>query len=170
MTIVLTTLDPNKTYLDQKKFNCGNEKIDKFVRDSLKAQVRKNLSVAYVLTDSAQNDKFVGFFTIAQHSIDMSLLAELQLGSLPRHIPCSRLIMLGVDQAYKGQGLGRQLMRQAFIATKAISQAAGCYGMYLDADPNPRTLVFYEKLGFVFLEGNKSPADSPMFIPITSIP
>lgn len=170
MKFALTTLDPDKTYLDQKKFSCGNEKIDKFVRNSLKSQVRNNLSVAYVITDSDEKDKFVGFLTIAQHSIDMSLLEALQLGSLPRNIPCSRLIMLGVDQAYKGQGLGRQLMRQAFVATKAIAQVAGCYGMYLDADPNPRTLDFYEKLGFVFLDGNKSPADSPMFLPITSIP
>ena len=170
MTIVLSIFDPEKIYLDQKKFNCGNEKIDKFVRDSLKAQVRKGLSVAYVLTDLSQKDKFVGFFTLAQHSIDVSALSVLQLGSLPRHIPCSRLIMLGVDLAYIDKGLGRQLMRQAFVATKALSKVAGCYGMYLDADPAPRTLSFYENLGFVFLEGNKSPADSSMFIPITSIP
>ena len=92
--------------------------------------------VAYVLTDSLKKDKFVGFFTIAQHSINVSVLSALQLGSLPRHIPCSRLIMLGVDLAYCGKGLGRQLMRQSFVATKAISKVAGCYEMYLDADPN----------------------------------
>lgn len=78
--------------------------------------------------------------------------------------------MLGVDLAYSGQGLGRQLMRQSFVATKAISKVAGCYEMYLDADSNPRTHSFYQQLGFVLLEGDKSPADSPMFISIASIP
>lgn len=71
MAIVLSTLDPEKIYPDQKNFDGGNAKINKFVHDSLKGQVRKGLIVAYVLTDSLKKDKFVGFFTIAQHSINV---------------------------------------------------------------------------------------------------
>jgi len=168
MTVVLSVFDPERIYVGHKKFDCGHAKINKFAHDSLKGQVRKSLSVAYVLTDSSKKDKFVGFFTIAQHSIDVSSLSALQLGSLPRQIPCSRLIMLGVDVAYKKQSLGLQLMKEAFLATKAIAKVAGCYGMYLDADPG--AIGFYSKLGFVLLQGDLSPAESPMFIPMASIP
>jgi len=78
--------------------------------------------------------------------------------------------MFGVDSAYSGKGYGKQLMREAFVATKQAARLVGSFGMYLDADPDPRTLAFYQKLGFVFLEGDKSPSPSPMFLPATSIP
>ena len=69
MIVQLSTFDPALTYPGQKKFDCGHAIINKFVHDSLKAQVRKGLSVAYVLTDSEKAGQFAGFFTIAQHSI-----------------------------------------------------------------------------------------------------
>lgn len=168
MTVVLSVFDPERVYVDHKKFDCGHATINKFARDSLKAQVRKSLSVAYVLTDSSENDKLVGFFTIARHAIDVSKLTSLQVGSLPRQIPCSRLAMLGVDMAYKKRNLGMQLMREAFLATKTIAKVAGCYGLYLDADPG--AIGLYQKLGLVLLEGDLCPAASPMFIPMASIP
>jgi GNAT superfamily N-acetyltransferase len=168
MTVRLSLFDPTLTYPGQKRFDCGNETINKFARDSLKAQVRKRLSAAYVLTDTAQAGRFAGFFTIAQHSIDMSLLSPLQLGSLPRNIPCSRLIMLGVDLHYKKRGLGLQLMREAFRVSKTIAKAIGSYGIYLDAEAG--AVSFYQKFGFMLLQGDSSPAESPMFLPMTAIP
>lgn len=168
MTIRLSLFDPTLAYPGQKRFDCGNETINRFARNSLKAQVRKNLRAAYVLTDSAQTGRFVGFFTIAQHSIDMSLLSPLQLGSLPKNIPCSRLIMLGVGIHYKKRDLGLQLMREAFRVSKTIAKAIGSYGIYLDAEPG--AVAFYKKFGFTLLEGDLSPAESPMFLPMTAIP
>lgn len=167
MSIEFSLFDPAKTYGGRKQFDCGHTVINKFVHDSLVSQVKRQLSVAYVLTDSDQNDRFVGFFTIAHHAIDASSLSAQQIGSLPRRIPCARLIMLGVDQNYKNQKLGSRLMKQALAITKESSSQIGCYGLYLDADP--AAIGFYEKLGFVLLERNKSPEPSPMFITVRSI-
>lgn len=167
MSIEFSLFDPGKTYGGRKQFDCGHAVINKFVRDSLVQQVKRQLSVAYVLTDSDEQDRFVGFFTLAHHAIDASALSTLQLGSLPRQIPCARLIMLGVDQAYKNQKLGSGLMKQALVITKNASSHMGCYGLYLDGDPT--ALGFYKKLGFALLEGDKSPEPSPMFITVGSI-
>lgn len=167
MTVHVSQYDVAHVYPDQKKFDCGHDIINRFVRDSLKSQVKKNLSAAYVLTDAARQDRFVGFYTIAQHTIQVSLLSDLQLGSLPRSVPCSRLIMLGVDKEYQGQRLGSKLMKHALVLTQAIAQQIGGFGMYLDADPG--ALAFYKALGFVLLTGDKSPEPSPMFIPLSSI-
>ncbi len=167
MTVEFSRLDPGKVYSGRKQFDCGHSRINKFVRDSLIPQVSKHLSVAYVLTDPEKDDRLAGFFTVANHSIEASLLSEMQLGSLPRRIPCVRLIMLGIDKHYQGQDFGRRLMKQAFVITKAASSQIGCYGLYRDADAG--ALGFYSTLGFSLLEGNKSPDASPMFIPIQSI-
>lgn len=167
MTVGISLYDPTLTYLGQKQFDCNHAVINSFVRSNLKPQVKKNLSVAYVLTDAAAQDHFVGFYTIAQHMIDMSMLSALQLGSLPSKIPCSRLVMLGVDKNYQGQQLGSQLMKHALQLTQLVSRQIGSFGMYLDADP--LALDFYQQLGFALLAGNKSPAPSPMFLPLSAI-
>ena len=167
MTIEISLYDPSVSYTGQKQFDCGHDIINAFVRSSLKPQVVKHLSVAYVLTDSVNDNRFIGFYTIAQHMIDVSSLSALQLGSLPKKIPCSRLIMLGVDQAYKRQKLGSRLMKHALVLTRTVASQIGSYGLYLDADAG--AVVFYKRLGFQLLLGNQSPDPSPMFLPISAI-
>ena len=167
MRVELSPYDPAITYPGQKQFDCGHAGINAFVRSSLRPQVKKNLSVAYVLTDAEQGDRFVGFYTIAQHLIDLSLLSALQLGSLPKKIPCTRLVMLGIDKEYQGQELGSRLMKHALLLTRSVAKQIGGFGLYLDADP--RALAFYQKLGFALLQGDQSPEPSPMFIPVKAI-
>lgn len=167
MRVELSPYDPAVTYPGQKQFDCGHALTNAFVRSSLKPQVKKNLSVAYVLTDADQGDRFVGFYTVAQHLIDLSLLSALQLGSLPKKIPCTRLVMLGIDKEYQGQELGSRLMKHALLLTRSVAKQIGGFGLYLDADP--RALAFYQKLGFALLQGDQSPEPSPMFIPVKAI-
>jgi GNAT superfamily N-acetyltransferase len=167
MSFEISLYDPALSYIGQKQFDCGNASINSFVHNSLKPQVKKSLSVAYVITDSSQDDRFAGFYTLAQHMIDVSALSALALGSLPRKIPCSRLIMLGIDQRYQGRRLGSQIMKHALLLTKTIAEQIGSYGLYLDADA--KAVAFYQKLGFALLEGDLSPEPSPMFLQISAI-
>ncbi|MDO5623597.1 MAG: GNAT family N-acetyltransferase [Pseudomonadota bacterium] len=165
MTVEISLYDPALSYAGQKQFDCGHAAINAFVHHSLKPQVKKSLSVAYVLTDAADGDRFVGFYTIAQHMIELAALSSLQLGSLPRKIPCARLVMLGIDQRDQGHQLGARLMKHALVLTQSVARQIGSFGMYLDGDPN--ALRFYEKLGFVLLQGDCSPQPSPMFLPLS---
>lgn len=168
MNIKLSKYNPDLIYTGQKKFDCRHDIINKYVRDSLKQQVKKSLCAAYVLVDESDDNKFVGFYTLTQYSIGTASLSALELGSLPRTIPCTRLVMLGVDVAYQDQNIGRRLMASALRVTKDVSQQVGSFGMYLNGDAT--AVSFYQKLGFVLLEGNKSPAPSPMFLPVALIP
>ncbi len=163
----LSLCDPKLTYLGQKQFDCGHLAINSFVHNSLKPQVKKSLSVAYVLTDVAQQDRLVGFYTITQHMIDVSTLSALELGSLPLKIPCSRLVMLGVDTRCQGQQLGSKLMKHALQLTQHIARQIGSFGMYLDADS--AAVGFYQNLGFVLLAGKQTSRPSPMFLPLSAI-
>ncbi len=167
MTVELSLYDPTLTYAGQKQFDCGHAVINAFVHNSLKPQVKKNLSVAYVLTDTAQGNRFVGFYAIAQYMVDVSSLSAMQLGSLPRKIPCARLVMLGVDKHCKGQQLGSKLMKHALLLTRQVALQMGSFGMYLDA--NPLAVSFYQKLGFTLLPGDQTPESSPMFLPLSAI-
>lgn len=171
MTFYIKHFDPAAKYTDFNKFSCNHPVIDKFVKSSLKKQVSQGLSVAYAVFEESKNnvdpDRFVGFYTLANHSVSLMSLGALELGSLPRTIPCVRLIMLGVNQADKGKGLGKGLMNHAFDVTKKLAQTSGCFGMYLDADPE--ALGVYLKLGFRLLDGDQSPKPSPMFLLVSSM-
>lgn len=162
MSFELGLYDPEQTYTGQKKFDCEHAVINKFVSSSLKQQVKKNTSVAYVLTDPAAEDRFVGFFTLVMSCLDNSTLVP-HAASLPRQVPCVRLVMLGVDKAYKGNNLGLRLLKHALMKTKESATALGCRGLYLDADPG--AVAFYTKYGFVALQTPAPAGDStPMFL------
>ncbi len=162
MSFELGIFDPEVTYFEQKKFDCEHAVINKFVSASLKQQIKKNTSVAYVLTDPAANDRFIGFFSLVMSCIDNAALAPFA-SSLPRQVPCVRLVMLGVDKAYKGKNLGLRLLKHALVKTKESARTLDCRGLYLDADQG--AVAFYTKYGFIALE---KPADAggstPMFL------
>ncbi len=59
-------------------------------------------------------------------------------------------------------------MREALITTRSVANQVGSYGMYLDGEAT--AIAFYQKFGFVLLDGDKSPNPSPMFLPLAKIP
>jgi len=165
--IVLELYDPDKTYTNQKRFTCKNEIINKFVAGSLKKQVRQSLSQCFVLLDTNNDDRFIGFYTLSSFAIDAVMLETLSRGSLPSRIPCSRLIMLGVDEEYEGRGLGKLLMQSGILKTIMAAEQIGIYGLYLDADEEAYT--FYIKLGFTALQEKVNSRPTPMFLHIDTM-
>lgn len=165
--IVLELYDPDKTYTNQKRFACKNKTINKFVASSLKKQVRQNLSQCFVLLDTNNDDRFIGFYTLSSFTIDANMLEALSKGSLPSRIPCSRLIMLGVDKEYEGRGLGKLLVQSALLKTIKAANQIGIYGLYLDADEKEYT--FYIERGFIALQEKSDPKPTPMFLHIDTM-
>ncbi len=60
---------------------------------------------------------------------------------MSRYIPENILVYLAVDAAYRGRGLGEELLR------KAIATAEGSLALHVDPDNPARRL--YERVGFV---------------------
>lgn len=164
---ILEQYDANKSYFQQKKFDCGNKLINKFVSSSLKKQVSKNFSQAYVLLDQENDDCFSAFYTLASFKLIASDMDNLPSGGLPRDIPCVRLVMLGVKSDLQGQGIGKKLMSDAFHRVHRASKQIGIFGLYLDADPNASN--FYLSLGFTRLDAGGVDEIAKMFLNIETI-
>lgn len=167
MNIASSLFDPTVKHPGLKDFDCGLDAINRFARHNLSKQVRQGVCVAYALLDTDDAQRLVGFVTLANHSIELSRLSVLELGSMPRTIPCTRVVMLGVTKSYQQHRLGQQLIKIALQAAQASAVNVGSFGVYLDADAN--AVGFYQKLGFVLLQGNQSPDPSPMFLSMSSI-
>lgn len=159
--------EPKKSYHQQKKFDCGNRIINKFVHSSLKKQISQNFSQAYVLLDTHENDRFSAFYTLTSFKLQADELEVLSKGSLPRDIPCVRLVMLGVDSSLQGQGIGKKMMSDALHRVYRASKEIGVYGLYLDADP--KATNFYLSLGFTRLDNGGIEGIAKMFLSIEVI-
>lgn len=159
--------DTNKTYFQQKKFDCGNKIINKFVHSSLKKQISQHFSQAYVLLDSENSECFSAFYTLSSFKLTAPELDKRSKGSLPRDIPCVRLIMLGVDKSLQGQGIGKKMMSDALHRVHRASKEIGIYGLYLDADP--AATAFYLSLGFTQLDDGDKTDTAKMFLNIQTI-
>ena len=144
----LVKYDVSTAYNGIKSFDCGNAMINSFVHKSLKKRVKKHLSQAYVLLDSENNERFVGFYTLDTFSITRaSFETDNRPAGLPPMIPVVKLSMLGVDRQFQGKGIGKRLIRDVFLKSVKISELAGCAGVYLLAEKD--AVAFYRSLGFV---------------------
>jgi GNAT superfamily N-acetyltransferase len=86
-------------------------------------------------------------------------------------LPILRLARLGVDRTAQGSGIGRMLLRHVFELAVSQRDALGCVGVVTDAKPD--AVAYYEKLGFVPLEGVREGSlhggPTPMFLDVQII-
>jgi GNAT superfamily N-acetyltransferase len=120
-----------------------------------------------VLLDLEDNERFSAFYTLTSFKLQANELEQLSKGSLPRDIPCVRLVMLGVDSSLQGRGIGHKMMSDALHRVHRASKDIGIYGLYLDADP--AATIFYLSLGFTRLDNGGSDDVAKMFLSIEVI-
>jgi GNAT superfamily N-acetyltransferase len=165
--IVLERFDITKSYNGIKKFDCGHEMINRFATNSLKQNVKNSMCQAYVLLDTSLNDKFIGYYNIMAFSIAKEAFNTAPSGST-KQIPVLRLVMLGVEAAYAGEGLGSKLLKHSLELTHRLAAETGIAGLYLDAEDGKHD--FYRNRGFVGIQ-EPDPVTNilPMFISVGTI-
>jgi GNAT superfamily N-acetyltransferase len=147
-------------------FSCGVEALDRYFRERAGQDLRRNLAVAYLLTDS-QSGTIVGYYTLSSTSLlPQSLPAELAK-KLPhyRDFPAVLLGRLAVDSRYHGQGFGGLLLQDALQRCVESGREIGIMAVVVDAIDDAAG-AFYEHFGFRRLEGR----GNRLYLPITDVP
>jgi len=156
---------------DRSQFHSGDEALDRFFhRYAGQNQFRHHVGVSYV---AVEDDRILGFATVAPRHIDIEDLPDRLKKNLPRYpIPVLGLARLAVDAAARSMGLGSQLLR--FVLQLAVKMAndLGCAGVVVDAKPG--AIEFYAKYGFVAFEAMEGQSDARpeptmMWLPIEAI-
>ena len=156
---------------NRKEFESGQADLDHFFwRYAGQNQFRHHIGVSYIATN--ENTIF-GYIVLAVGNLEVEKFSEGQ--SLPLHypLPILRIGRLAVDYRYQGEGIGKQLLRYAFLSAIQQRDIAGCVGVVVDA--KIQAIEYYKRLGFQLIDepiegiirGNPPP--QPMFIPIKSI-
>lgn len=156
---------------DRGGFSCGDADLDRFFEHySGQNQFKLHLAVTYV---ALVESRLVGFATVSASSLERANVPSArQRKRFPNYpLPILRLARLGVDVRAQRAGIGKALL--AHVLGLAVQQRdqLGCVGVVTDA--KPAAVRFYERLGFVPLDGVRegllAAEPLPMFLAIETI-
>jgi ribosomal protein S18 acetylase RimI-like enzyme len=148
---------------DRKAFCCGNDRIDKYFRETVSQDVKRGYVKCFVAVE-VETDRLAGFYTLTSNSVPLTQIPNELKAKMPRYptVPVVLISWLGRHVDFKGRGLGEALM---FDAIKAIATAViGSHAIIVDAIDD-KAMKFYRGYGFA----NISP-DAPrrMYVPVAT--
>ena len=127
-------------------FDCAVEILNRYLqKHAFQAQQGEG---ARTYVTFSKDGIIAGYFTLAYGSVEHEKAPERVTKGLARHpIPVMLLARLAVDRRFKGQGLGKELMRDAMLRTLSAAEIAGLRAIVVDAKDSAAK-VFYERYGF----------------------
>jgi len=149
---------------DRKNFDCGKEALNRYLQQTARQHNKKGISRTFVLSDSEQSQRIIGFFTLALCEIRAVQLPSKWSKKYPASIAGVKLARLAVDKNYQRQGIGEILMVEAMKRALIIADNAGVIGLFVDAK-DEAAKEYYERYNFASL------IDNPlkMFLPLATI-
>ena len=125
-------------------FTCGNKDLDRFLKCYALENDNNGYGKTFLLLDEKE---VVGFFTLCSTSIAFKDFPGELSQNLPRYpIPCIKIARLAVSKSRQGIGIGKELLKQAFIKILNVSLTVGIRLIVVDAKETSAS--FYEQYGF----------------------
>src|SRR5437879_5248893 len=100
----------DKAKHNRSSFSCGQLNLDGFLRTLVTQYEKRRLGRTFVAVPP-DNDRVLGYFTLASSAIAFENLPRHDAQKLPKHpVPTILLGRLAVDRTAQGQGLGETLL------------------------------------------------------------
>lgn len=150
---------------NRSEFDCENEQLNNYLKTQAGQDVKRKLSVCFVLADKETNGIY-GYYTLSNHSIPLSCFPEPIKRKLPPSydsIPTTLLGRLAVDRNFKGKGLGKLLLIDALRRSYELSKEIGSFAVVVDPIDREAEL-FYARYDFI-----KLPDSGKMFMAIKTL-
>ncbi len=151
---------------DRDGFDCGNELLNLFLKQTARQHAERGISRTFVLVDEGVSvpKPIVGFFSLNLCQIKSESLSAEEARKLPRDVSAVRLGRLAVAKEYQRQGIGKILLVAAMGKFIEIFNMAGGIGLFVDAK-DAEAKRYYEQFGFVPLPSN----ELELFLPVKTI-
>jgi GNAT superfamily N-acetyltransferase len=156
----ITSPSPLADFHDLSVFRSGNEPLD----DWLRVRARKsegNFGRTYVV---CSGHKVIAYYTLSTGGEKREQTPSKIRRNSPDQIPLVLLARLAVDSRFKGKGIGKGLLKDAFSRIIQLAEIVGFRAVVVHAvDDNAKK--FYEKFGFlVFPNGSQT-----LYLPIDTL-
>ena len=156
---------------DRGRFRSGDSDLDRFFHVYAgQNQFRHHIGTTYVAVEAGT---ICGYVTVAAGGLEIEDLPEALRRRLPSYpLPVLRLARLAVDGAFRGQGIGKELLAFALGLALRMRDDFGCVGVIVDAKPDAE--AFYSRFGFQSLDvvegaAGTRPLPVAMFLPVGEI-
>lgn len=145
-----------------KKFDCGIKVLNEFLsRYSLKNDM---LGIGRTFVAFDENEDIIGYFTLATAQVVFQDIPDEYRGKLPKYpIPALRIARLAVGKNSQGKGIGKWLLKQAFLKILHVAEITGLYFIIVDVKETSKT--FYERYGFIKFNDK----ELSYFIPVDTV-
>ena len=135
-------------------FKSGEGSLDVWLTRQARAAGGAGSAKTYVVTDSAQEERVVGYHALTGASVEHGEATERAAKGMGRYqIPAVLLSRLAVDVSVQGRGIGALLLRDAMLRAVSVSEEVGVRLLLAHA-LNDSARSFYVKFGF-----EESPTD-----------
>ena len=134
---------------DRKRFRCGKDSLERYLRETAKGHLSKGVSITRVLVerDARKPKPVLGYFTLTSTVASAANWPGVAKGLPSMPVPMVLLGRMAVAEDWQGQGIARLLLAAARQIAVGSMRGAGGIGMAVDpADEEPVT--FYAKYGF----------------------
>jgi len=150
--------------LDRSGFDCGEESLNRWLRESANQYERRRLCRVYVAVQ-AGDIRILGYYTLSSYSVLPADLPDREEGQLPRlPVPAALLGQLAVDRSAQGQHLGEHLLMDALYRITRTAESIGIRLIVVHAR-GETARRFYQRYGFISFEDERN----RLFLPIDRI-
>ena len=151
---------------DRKKFRCGSESLERYLRETAKSHLTKGVSITRVMVErNAQKPKpILGYFTLTSTLAKAVNWPGTVKGLPGMPVPIVLLGRLAVAEDWQGRGIARLLLAAAREISAGSMRGAGGVGLAVDPT-NEQLLAFYAEYGFIRVEEQSL----RMFLPLDSL-
>ncbi len=149
---------------DRDGFDCGNEALNQFLKQTARQHIQKGISRTFVLIDTEQPEIIIGFFTLTLCEVRVEKLPSKFAKKYPHIVPGVKLARLAVSKGYQRQEIGEVMMIEAMQRALVVAENAGGIGLFVDAK-DELAKTYYSRYGFVSLDN----ALLEMFLPLSTI-
>lgn len=146
-------IEPLGSHHDRAVFACGNEVLDRYIREQAGQDVRRATARVFVAVMADQPDRVLGYFTLSAATVIPTDLPTVLEKKLPKYaVPAALIGRLAVDVGAQGQGLGGVLIADAVKKTKLAAETVAMAVIVVDPIDDAAA-AFYSAFGFQSLRG-----------------
>ncbi len=129
---------------DISQFSSGVPTLDAWLHGKARLNEARGGARTYVACDG---DRVAGFYSLAASSAERRRLSSRVGRNMPDPVPVILLGQLAVDEAWRGRGLGSDLLVDAARRALAAAGVVGARAVVVQAIDD-RARAFYERFGF----------------------
>lgn len=129
-----------------KDFSCGNEELDKYLKEFARQNHKKDISKSFV---AMFEERVIGYYTLSMSMVEFVEIPEEHKKGIPKYpSPVAKIGRLAIDTQFQGKKIGTALLIDALKKIMEASKIVAAHAVVVDAK-NDLAKRFYEGFGFI---------------------